>query len=75
MAIISAAADALSTGLMAASEMGWLNSIDTDSIVVFIQLMVLVGKCGQDNSSRRRKKVEHYLLHNRVEVYRPKLKL
>ena len=55
MAIISAAADALSTGLMAASEMGWLKPTDRDFAVVYIQLVVLVGKCGQENASGRRK--------------------
>ena len=55
MAIISAAADALSTGLMAASERGWLKSTDRDFAVVYIQLVVLVGKCGQENASGRRK--------------------
>ena len=49
MAIVSAAVDALTTGLMAASEMGWLNSTTMGSIVVYIQLVVLVGKCCQEN--------------------------
>ena len=55
MAIISAAADALSTGLMAASERGWLKPTDRDFAVVYIQLVVLVVKCGQENASGRRK--------------------